>query len=443
MIQYYLDLENQVKVLQDSRLAGGQIQKIYSTAFYISMAIRVPGKTWYLYLGRGGGHEGIWLHDAPPPSSLRRRDNFLEYFRRHLSSCSFLNVELDKSDRIIKLNYQKYGQVVSLGLFWKARKLYFSHYFQDPAETPFKLLLSWHGKAAVLPQPMDDFFSYFDEVGRRSDMRHDFQSPQIPKMNELLQQELKAAAAKGLSTNPGFLQRKKTNIEEDLRRAQQWQRLQTLLDGETTLSGYELQVGDHKIKFEGELNPFERRNLVFQKIKKLKRGEAILQSRLEQVSEQLEGRKQVVEAVSQLPIIKPVWGKSEGPVLAVTKKAENDFRVFHQDKIQFGVGLNAHGNDQLRNKWAHKEDFWFHLEGIKSAHVIVKLPSGKLLDSELTSTAASILAYFSHFNQDWIPVIYTQVKNLKGVTGAPGMVIFKKEKHMSCPKLDISQLMKE
>jgi predicted ribosome quality control (RQC) complex YloA/Tae2 family protein len=443
MIQYYLDLENQAKAIKDIRLTGGQIQKIYSTAYYISMAIRTPGKTWHLYLGRGGGHEGLWLHDSPPPSQLRRKDNFLEYLRRHISSCSFLGLELDKYDRIVKLNYQKYGKVQSMLLFWKSRKLYFIHYYQESPEGGFKLLLSWRGKAITLPEEPKDLNTLFKEVGRREDLKHDYKSLDPLNMGQLLEDELKTSALKGLSQNPTFLQRKRDNIEDDLRKAQQWKRLQNMLDKGDSLEGYEIKIGDHKIKFEGELNPYERRNLVFQKIKKLKRGENILNERLQHVSEQLDGKVVTkVAANSTIPIIKPVWGKDEVINPVEVKKSEDDYRVFKNSSFQIGVGLSSHGNDQLRSRWAKKEDIWFHLDGLKSAHIIVKLLD-RSLDSEIINTAASILAHFSHFNGEWIPVVYTQVKNLKGVTGAQGMVIYKKEKHLNCPKIDIDQWLKE
>ena len=117
MIQYYLDLEKQVKKIADAQLEYGQIQKIYSTAFFISFSIRTPGKTWHLYLGRGNGQEGMWLHDSAPISELRRKDNFLEYLRRHLSACSFVGLELDAHDRIVKFNYQKFGKLQSILFF--------------------------------------------------------------------------------------------------------------------------------------------------------------------------------------------------------------------------------------------------------------------------------------------------------------------------------------
>jgi hypothetical protein len=204
MIQYYLDLETQVKALREKRLEGGQIQKIYSTAWYLSLAVRSPGKTWYLYIGRGNGQEGLWFHDSPPVSALRKKDNFLEYFRHHLSSCGFVDVELDRFDRIIQLSYQKFGNKQSLLLFWKARKLYFVHSYQDQPEAPFRLLLSWRGKSQILQNEISDLFSCFDEVGRNKDMNHDFKSRLDQPMEALLEVELKASELKTIGQNPGY-----------------------------------------------------------------------------------------------------------------------------------------------------------------------------------------------------------------------------------------------
>ncbi len=444
MIQYYLDLEKQVKAVREQRLAYGQIQKIYSTAFFISFSIRSPGKTWHLYLGRGAGQEGIWLHDEPPPSILRRKDNFLEYLRKHISSCSFVGLELDPHDRIVKLTYQKYGQLQSILFFWKARKLYFLHHFQDSPEAPFKILMSWHGKAMLPGLDTPELYEFFNEVGRRTDMKHDLFASSHSSIQQLLEDEKKSAQMKEVTSGPGFLQRKITNIEQDLVRTRQWNKLQELLDKGEELQMYELKVGDHKIKFEGELNPYERRNLLFEKIKKLKRGENILSQRLNETKELLDGKKKESKTVSVLPIVKPIWGKEEKIEKESTRTPEReDFKVFKLDDFSVGVGLSSTGNDQLRSKWASKEDLWLHLDGLKSAHAIIKLHQRPSFDAQALNLAASILAYFSHFNDQWIPVIYTSVKNVKGVSGSPGMVVYKKEKHLRCPKVEASQWLKD
>lgn len=445
MIQYYLDLKKQVKNIKENPLSQGQIQKIYSTAYYISLSIRAPGKTWNLYLGRGAGFEGVWLHDAPPPSVLRRKDNFLEYLRRHLTSCSFLDVNIDVHDRIVDFSYQKFGQRQSFLWFWKGRKLYFLHHYQDSPETPFKLMLSWRGKAFTPTLDVGNLYDYFDEIGRKSEMNQDLSSPEIVSIKQLLEAELKVSSLKEKTSGPSFLQRKMTNIQDDLRKAKQWEKLQSILDkGESLENIYELKVEDQKIKFEGDLNPYERRNLLFQKIKKLKRGESILKERLGKVEDQMTGKEASSEKVSTIPMIKPIWGEEKpNQVVIAPKNQTQEYKIYSVEQFQIGVGLNAQGNDQLRNKWSSKEDYWLHLDGQKSSHVIIKSPQQSVISSDILNFGASILAHFSQFNDDWIPIIYTQVKNLKGVSGAAGMVIYKKEKHLRCQRVALENLIKD
>ena len=445
MIQYYLDLQKQVKTISEISLSYSQIQKIYSTSFFISFSIRSPGKTFHLFLGRGAGQEGIWLHDQPPMSDLRRKDTFLEYLRKHLSSCSFVGLELDKFDRIVKFKYQKYGKLNSILFFWKARKLYFVHHYQDAPDSQFKLLMSWHGKAIIPNEDMADLFDFFNEVGRRTDMKHDLHASSNSTIAQLLEDELKAANLKGLTSAPTFLQRKINNIEEDLTRTKQWEDIQKVLNKGDSLDVYELKIGDHKIKFEGDLNPYERRNLLFEKIKKLKRGEGILSQRLQSVKEQLAGKTTEKKETSSLPITKPIWGKEEkkDASLQIKSPEREDYKIFKFEGFSIGIGISSFGNDQLRNKWASKEDIWIHLEDAKSAHAVIKLQSSQALTGEMLNLAASIVAYFSHFKSDWISIIYTHVKNLKGVSGSPGMVIYKKEKHLRCPSVDPSIWLKE
>lgn len=445
MIQYYRDLESQVKTIHEAHLAGGQIQKIYSTAYFVTFSVRVPGKTWSLFLGRGAGMEGIWLDEITPPSLLRRKDVFLEYLRKHLSSCTLLGVELDRHDRILKLDYQKFGMKQSLLLFWKARKAYFVHAYRESPEGQLKLLLSWKGRPVTPSEEPTDLYVCFDEIGRRQDLKHDSFSPKFTSIKDLLSVEENAAAMKAGDFKPGFLQRKKLKIEEDLTKARQWEKIQEVLNNDESLENmYELKVGDHKIKFQGELNAYERRNLLFEKIKKLKKGETILSERLGTVNKTLEEKVKPAEVTTELPVTKIAWGEDPRAVSLKEKAREeaDDYKVFGTPTCQIGVGKSARGNDQLRSKWAGKEDTWLHLDGLKSSHVIIKMPSGIPGSLEI-NLAASILARFSHFQGDWAPVIYTQVKNLKGVSGVPGMVTYKKEKHLRCPLVDITSLIEE
>jgi predicted ribosome quality control (RQC) complex YloA/Tae2 family protein len=445
MIQYYLDLKDSIHNLSEYIQSQGQIQKIYSTAYYICFSIRRRGETFCLYFGRGGGHEGIWFGENPPVSEIRQKDTFLEYFRRYLSSCTMLDLRLDKADRIACLEYQKYGQKNSFLWFWKGRKLYFVHHYKETPESPMKLLLSWHGKAIIPTEDTPDLFALFDEIGRMQDSEQVLRSTKTGTITDLLEAELNEVRHQDEGPKKrNFLQRKKENIEADLEKAKQWEKLHDLLEQRSDLdSHHELNIADQKIKFTSGLNSYERRNLVFEKIKKLKKGERILGERLKKVEEDLVSNPVVDKLESKLPMVKPVWGITKEASLSKPRTQKKDYRLFKEEEVQFGVGLSSQGNDALRSEWGNKEDYWVHLDGRKSAHVIIKLLNNQPIQSSILERAASIVAEFSDYKDQWIPVIYTQVKNLKGVTGAAGMVIYKKEKHINCLKQDLSDLIKE
>jgi len=446
MIQFYADLKDQLLRLDQKNIFGGQIQKIYSTAFYIAISIRTPGKTLWLYIGRGNGYEGVWLSDAPPVSALRRRDHFLEYLRKFLISTTLVKLNLDVLDRIISIEYQKYGQINSLFMFWMGRKTYIAHYYFDFESEQFKLLLSWDGKTRPTDLGLNDVFERFNFVGRSKNLDIGVKNKKNFEIEELLKNELVLLNSTPQKTRMNFLDRKELRIREDLLKAEEWISIKKFLDEGHDLSFSELTIGSHVFKFENEINEFERRNKLFEKIKKLKKGEQILNQRLKEVLEIKSNTKINPRQETELQMIKPVWGKSTDRLKKSDQnlKEENlEFKIFDFDDYYIGVGLNAKGNDQLRNKWASKEDYWFHLDGLNSSHAILKLKGKSLIQTELVNFISSIVAYFSRYSSEWIPIVYTQIKNLKGVPGVQGMVTFKKEKRLSCQRVNIDFLIKD
>ena len=436
MIQYYSDLKKIIQSDQMKRLHGGQIQKIYSTANYLSLAIRAPGKTSHLFIGRGAGHEGLFLSDKPPVSAIRQRERFLEYLRKHLSSCTLIHVEIDNYDRIAEIVYQKFGKLQRLALFWRARKLYFAHLYQELPEQPQRLLLSWTNKSTPANE-VTSLFEYFDEVGRSKELDQEG-SGQDVSIEEELEKELKQLQLGQLIYRPSFIQRKIKNITEDLENARQWHELQKFLDSGEEINAYEMVIAGHKFRFDSDLNQYEKRNLIFDKIKKLKRGEKILMDRLEQVKGQEQENNQA--KFKPLPITQVSWGLEKKTPIS-KPVTYNEYKSVRTEFGSIAWGLTSQGNDQIRNKRASKEDWWFHLDGHKSSHIIVK--SDNILTPDQMEVVASILAQVSGFIGEWIPVIFTQVKNLKGVSGRPGMVVYKKQKHINCRRVEVDHLIKE
>ena len=436
MIQYYRDLKKIIQSDQMKRLHGGQIQKIYSTANYLSLAIRAPGKTSHLYIGRGAGHEGLFISDKPPVSAIRQRERFLEYLRKHLSSCALVYVDIDDHDRIAEIGYQKFGKLQRLALFWMARKLYFAHLYQELPEQPQRLLLSWTNKSFPADE-VTSLYEYFDEVGRSKELDQEGLGKEVSVEDEL-EKELKQLQLGQLVHRPSFIQRKIKNISEDLENARQWHGLQEFLDSGIEINDYEMIIAGQKFRFDVDLNQYEKRNLIYDKIKKLKRGEKILVERLEQVKGQEHENSEA--KFKPLPITQVSWGlEKKTPILKPV--THNEFKVIRTDFGSIAWGLTSQGNDQIRNKWASKEDWWFHLDGNKSSHIIVK--SANILTPDQIEIVASILAQVSGYLGEWIPVIFTQVKNLKAVSGRPGMVVYKKQKHINCRRVEVDHFIKE
>jgi len=437
MIQSYVNLKNQLLNLNQSTLLQGQIQKIYSSAQFVCLSVRSRGKSTVLYLGRGQGVEGLWWSHELPPSTHRCRDQFLEYLRKYLTNTGFGGFELDAKDRILTLEYHKYAAVNKLSLFWKGRQLYFSHYYFDHEKESYILFKSWVNKSELVPS-LENINQVFDEVGR-SELQKNDPITEVKDVKLILKDELVETITEQ-TRKAKFLTRKKARIFSDLEEARKGHDLRQQMNqidfvnlaGEVNLSGIEFI-------FQVESTEFEKRNIVFEKIKKLKKGQQILEARLESTELDLK----ILDETSRSQTVKrsptkPVWTHLQTKKIEVEKKTSQDYRVISWDSIQIGVGLSAQGNDHLRNSWGNKDDYWIHLDGYESAHAIIKKQHQLPPSQDEIELAATILAIQSGFSAQKIPILFTQVKNLKGVSGKPGMVIYKKEKRLVCLRIDLS-----
>lgn len=403
----------QIEELNNLKLTGGQIQKIYSSSRYIDFQVRIPGKTIHLLMGRGKGFEGLWTTDLSVPSYLRARDHFLEYLRKHLTSKRIFKIQLDEDDRIIQVILNKDGEE-SFFFFYRGRDLLFAHFAEK------EVFLSWSGKK-INCDHCD--FSLFDEVGRSV---VDSTGPsEIALAEELINEEKKALsslAKREEKKSAKKIKRKIENIAKDLEKVSHWRNLEEFIN-QSNLEELPKKTVLFDLKFhfvkEGH---YARRSEIFDKIKKLKNIEKHLATRLDEAKQQKE-KKHSTELTNIKPIA-PVWLRNQ-------KKSESEkivtdgFKLFQYDEYEIGLGLNSQGNDQLRSKWAKKEDIWVHLDGATSAHVIIKLKSKDADIMKALKEAAKLIGTSSE-----IDIIFTKVKNLKSVKGQAGKVIYSKEKHV-------------
>ncbi len=400
--------------------------------------MRSVGKTYYLYIGRGSGFEGLWLSEEKPESFLRKRDTFLEYIRKFLSATQFIELEVDSQDRIVLLKYQKWRVENTLALFYKGRRLYFSHHFFNSKTKTMQTLKSWTTQSEDSEKMNMDVF---DDVGRKSLEHKELKKmKEIQEISDLIEIEKKQALKNPiLKKSTSFIIRKMKKIEQDLEKVRLWKDLQayanrsedfSLLDKKSLLVGI-------KINFK-EKEHFKRRNEIYAKTKKLKKAEGILEERLH-ATKLLSANKleDTLNLENSLVPVKPFWNQREvalaqrQPIL----KTKQDYKVYKFDGMLVAVGTSANGNDEMRKSWGKKDDIWFHLESVKSPHIIAKLET-RTLDEETLRLIGSVLIEYSDFDFSEASMIFTHVKNLKGVRGAAGKVTYKKEKHIKVECID-------
>ncbi len=428
MIQTYNTISQEIQSFRNIFTDYAQIQKIYSSSQFISIQIRLPGKSFFLYLGRGHGFEGFWLGEKQVESALRKRDQFLEYLRRYLSASVLLGVDLDDKDRVLKISYGRFGQTNKLFLFYKGRELYFANYYFDEKDKRFKTFLSWH--KGVQEEKYDDF-NVFDSIGRKEIPDKTKVQKRIPIEKLLKNEKEKAQGLLSSGKSKKFLVRKKKNIDSDITKVSQWPKLVSFIEQTEDFAKLERKIAIHgfKLKFKSPEH-YKRQDELYLKVKKLKKAQKILALRLSDTIDTLEKQKQRQENFeNNLKTIKPIWAQSFKTEELVIKKEKG--YVLHELKgLKLAIGQSAVANDQMRKEWAKKEDIWFHAVGDKSPHIIVKL-GDQNLDMEFFKIIASMMVHYMGSDSREINLMYTSVKNLKGVKGAAGSVTFKKEKYIN------------
>ncbi len=429
MIQDYQIITNQINGFPAN--SGSPIQKIFSTARYLAISLRSPGKTHWIYLGRGAGFEGLWFGDKPPESSLRVvKDQLLQYVRKYLSGGIFHSIELDKSDRIIKINFIKWGQINSFFYFYRGRESIFaSRLFEDTKEINFS---SYHG---YVDREID--FDLFDEIGR-AELESKKSNRKNLELLDLLEKEKKDRSLNNVKRTK-FIKRKVKNIEGDLTKmlsipkveqtVNSWMlRLQNNEEVSELIDVSKVMLNGFKFKFAKDISSFKKVDIIFQKIKRLKKAKELLTRRLNESKGMLIETKRDDLKLSQ-KIILPIWNRKK---LKVKEKLNADYIEVELDNYKVVIGKDARSNDHLRKSWAKKNDWWFHIENQPSAHAYVKDSLGLGVNPEFCKKIARQLRTATKLESSEVSIIYTQVKNLKGVKGVAGSVFFKKEKRITC-----------
>lgn len=427
MIARYSQIQQQVEMISQALSRPGHIQKIYSTSRYICFQVRVSGKNISIYLGRGGGCEGVWLGEIIPPSFLRKRDRWLEWCRKNFSSSLLLSIKMDPLDRGILLETQKSGIVYSFYISWIGRHCYFAlHNSEENA-----WFTSWSNKKEGRSS-----FEIFDEVGRRK-VEERSSCEQVVSIASLLEEELDLAKRTARPKQKiKSIKSKISKIAGDLSKIERWQSMQEtvektdpkIYENESYFCHFEL-----KYKFPKSLSSWQKRSWLFEQIKRLKEAEKLQRNRFQEAQAELTRLETKVEVTENLlNVIGPNWKQPEAEKKIVKKIEQGDYQVHQFSDFKIAVGLSAQGNDQMRKYWAKADDWWVHSANGTSAHAIIKLEKSGLPTPAHLKEAAILIAKQSGISAAELEIISTAVKNVRGVSGTAGMVTYKKSKKLMC-----------
>ncbi|MBY0415704.1 MAG: hypothetical protein K2Q18_16135 [Bdellovibrionales bacterium] len=404
------------------------IQKAYTTPHFLVLGLRFPGQNVVLYIGRGNQYEGIFISNKFPPPFLRIQDRLLDYVRRYLVGTRLGKMEIDENHFLALFHFKNEHTDNSFSFGYKDRQLFFIKQSKDEVYT------SWNGETLEnfnIPKILDQF------LGNKTISDNVKESAWT--LEKYFQDEQKKVSGKPIQKKKEkFLEKKLNNITNDLEDVKKWHLMEEDLLSEEVFEFGEHQtvLHGHKIKFESRLNQWQKRDIVFGKIKKLKRAELILQTRLSETDEELSKVKEgeFEFEVTKEKAIAPLWHTSK---VAVRSKEESAYNIrhFRIKNLSGSIALDAASNDWLRSQGG-KDHYWFHVENYTGAHCLIKTDDLGLLDEKSLAAIASMLRDYSQLSITEVPVIFSQVKNVKGLKGVQGKVLIKKPKYLRCTYLE-------
>lgn len=177
----------------------------------------------------------------------------------------------------------------------------------------------------------------------------------------------------------------------------------------------ELELDDYsgkKIKINIENSPKFEANRLFNESKKLKQKASGIEQEEENLKAKFEFFNSLQElvtyakSINELEILVPRKNSKK-----TYEKEHDNVENFYFNEYKISVGKNERGNEFLL-KNSKKNDFWFHLKDIPSAHVIVKT-NKQNLTPEVIEFAAKVCINFSVKGAGKYPVDFTKRSNVK------------------------------
>jgi predicted ribosome quality control (RQC) complex YloA/Tae2 family protein len=219
---------------------------------------------------------------------------------------------------------------------------------------------------------------------------------------------------------------------------------------------FSTELGTQLVPLDPRLSPSANVDRYFRRYRKAKRGVPILESRLEQLDEEVAALAELDEEARECDDLdrmreiearlKPylrrrgrMRGDGSRRVKSGETKAQGPRRFVSADGWDILVGRNSRQNDELTVRIAHGNDVFLHVSGRPGAHVIIRSRPGKSVPQPTLLDAAQLAVYYSLPARTagafavgaTADVDYTQVKYVHKAKGArPGAVLLASHKSL-------------
>ncbi len=371
----------------------------------------MPGKTEWIWMGRGRNYNILQKTSYAPESKLRTKDISIEWLRSRLKNRWLKGLTIDDENGTIQ--FEEAGSDSTIAFGYKDNKLHFID--MEKNSEKWKVLSSINGQI-TFEQSTKLIDKYFDSIKIQA----------IENLNQLNTEWIEKVQRKVESKKSKKLKNKIKNIKNDIQKLMGYEAL--YIDAQNTdhlANLEEYKKNGTKVKFKKNQNKHHKADLLFSKAKAFKKALQIQQARKLNVIETLKTIEVEVDDKKALPLN---W------MFKSAKKQESlpeDIKVkyFENDVLKIAVGLNAKSNDYLRKAWANKDTIWAHIENVTGSHIFIK--SSEVPDQNVWERLGSMLKEFSNYDPTEIHLIWTKVQYLRPVKGKAGAVRFTKEKRIT------------
>jgi predicted ribosome quality control (RQC) complex YloA/Tae2 family protein len=219
----------------------------------------------------------------------------------------------------------------------------------------------------------------------------------------------------------------------------------TVSEGDKVLSAFDYEGKAVDIKLNPEKSPVENAQRLFVKAKRAKEGEAaarLQKERLLREKTEIESALIVLESATSLDVVEGVKALADKTrwlhhqVVAKTREE----RPYEGHSIRETLspagwkvlyGENATSNDYLTTKVARPNDYWFHVRGVTSAHVVLQTHNQpeRVQRDDLMFAAKLAVSKSVSKHSSYVAVDYTLKKHVrKPKKSPPGFVTYAQEK---------------